>query len=93
MIKKDDNVIIIAGRDKGKSGKVITSIPKTHQVIVEGINMMKKNQKPRQKGQKGQVITKTMPIDISNVRLENTAKKAVVKKVTAPKKTVKTEKK
>ena len=84
-IKKNDTVIIIAGKDKGKSGKVITSMPKTHQLIVEGINMMKKNQKPRQQGQKGQVVLKTMPIDISNVRLESAPKKTV-KKVAAPKK-------
>ncbi len=85
-IKKDDNVIVIAGRDKGKTGKVIKSMPKTHQVIVFGINMMKKNQKPRKQGQKGQIIEKTMPIDISNVRLESDKKVASAKKVTAKKK-------
>lgn len=86
-IKKDDNVIIIAGKDKGKSGKVITSLPKIHKVIVAGINIIKKNQKPRQKGQKGQIVEKTMPIDVSNVRLASEAKgeKNAVK-VAAPKK-------
>lgn len=66
-IKKDDNVIILAGKDKGKSGKVIKAMPKIHKVIVAGINMMKKNQKPRKQGQKGQVVEVTMPIDVSNV--------------------------
>lgn len=66
-IKKDDNVIVLAGKDKGKTGKVIKSLPKIHKVIVAGVNIIKKNQKPRQKGQKGQIIEKTMPIDVSNV--------------------------
>lgn len=66
-IKKDDNVIVLTGKDKGKTGKVIRSLPKIHKVIVSGINIIKKNQKPRQKGQKGQIIEKTMPIDVSNV--------------------------
>ncbi len=83
-IKKDDSVIIIAGKDKGKSGKVIKSLPKIHKVIVAGVNIIKKNQKPRQKGQKGQVIEKTMPIDVSNVRLES--EKKTMKKVAAKKK-------
>jgi len=66
-IKKDDNVIVLAGKDKGKTGKVIKSLPKLHKVIVAGVNVIKKNQKPRQKGQKGQIVAKTMPIDVSNV--------------------------
>ncbi len=83
-IKKDDNVLVIAGKDKGRSGKVIKSLPKIHKVIVAGVNMIKKNQKPRQKGQKGQVIEKNMPIDVSNVRLASEEKK-VVKKIAAKK--------
>lgn len=66
-IKKEDNVIVLAGKDKGKTGKVIKSLPKIHKVIVAGINMMKKNQKPRKQGQKGQIVEVTMPIDVSNV--------------------------
>ncbi len=67
-IKKDDNVIVLAGKDKGKTGKVIKSLPKIHKVIVSGVNIIKKNQKPRKQGQKGQIIEKTMPIDVSNVK-------------------------
>ncbi len=66
-IKKDDNVIVLAGKDKGKSGKVIKSMPKIHKIIVAGINIIKKNQKPRKQGQKGQIVEVTMPIDVSNV--------------------------
>jgi large subunit ribosomal protein L24 len=83
-IKKDDHVIILTGRDKGKSGKVIKSLPKVHKVIVAGVNIMKKNQKPRKQGQKGQIVEVTMPIDVSNVRLEG--EKKAPKKVTAKKK-------
>ena len=72
-IKKDDIVIVLAGRDKGKTGKVVKSLPKIHKVIVFGVNMMKKNQKPRKQGQKGQVVEVTMPIDVSNVMLESEA--------------------
>ena len=79
-IKKDDNIIVIAGKDKGKTGKVTKSMPKTHQVLVAGINLMKKHQKPRQKGQKGQVIEMAMPIDVSNVRLESVKKEKKAKK-------------
>ncbi len=83
-IKKNDTVLVIAGKDKGKSGKVLISMPKTHQLLVSGINKMKKHQKPRQKGQKGQMIEKEMPIDVSNVMLES-EKTAKPKKVAAPK--------
>lgn len=80
-IKKDDSVIIISGRDKGKTGKVTRVFPKIHKVLVSGINMMKKRQKPRQQGQKGQVVEVNVPIDISNVKLESAKKPA--KKTTA----------
>lgn len=84
-IKKDDIVIVLTGKDKGKTGKVIKSLPKIHKVIVAGINIIKKNQKPRQQGQKGQIVEKTMPIDVSNVRLEG-GKQAPKKVAAAPKK-------
>lgn len=70
-IKKDDSVIVLAGRDKGKTGKVIKAIPKDNKVVVAGINMIKKNQKARKAGQKGQIVEKTLPIDVSNVMLES----------------------
>ena len=67
-IKKDDKVIVITGKDKGKTGTVIKSLPKENKVIVSGINVLKRHQKPRKGGEKGQVIDKTMPIHASNVR-------------------------
>ncbi len=67
-IKKGDNVIAIAGKDKGKKGKVIKAMPKVNKVVVEGINMMKKHQRPRKSGEKGQVLNVAMPINVSNVK-------------------------
>ena len=70
IIKKNDNVIILTGKDKGKTGKVVKSIPRAGQVIVEGLNLVKKHMRPRKEGQKGQVIDQAMPIDVSNVALK-----------------------
>lgn len=68
-IKKNDKVTVIAGKDKGKTGTVTLALPKTNQVIVEGVNIRKKHQKPRRGGQKGQIIEKSMPIHASNVMI------------------------
>ena len=69
-IKKNDNVIILTGKDKGKTGKVMKSFPRDNKVIVEGLNLVKKHMRPRKEGQKGQVIDQAMPIDVSNVALK-----------------------
>jgi len=68
-IKKGDNVIVITGKDKGKTAKVVKAIPKKNQVVVEGLNMRKKHQKSRQQGQKGQVIEFAVPMHVSNVMI------------------------
>ncbi len=67
-IKKDDKVIILKGKDRGKTGTVVKSLPKIGKVIVSGVNVLKAHQGPRKGGEKGQIIDKTMPIDASNVR-------------------------
>ncbi len=70
-IKKGDEVISIAGRDKGKRGTVLRVLPDS-KVIVEGINRAKKHQKPNpMKGQVGGIVDKDMPVDISNLALFN----------------------
>lgn len=79
-IKTNDNVIVITGKDKGKSGKVLRAIPKKDQLIVEGINLAKKHQKSRSQGKGGEVIDKAMPIHVSNVKKVDGAKKPVSKK-------------
>ena len=68
-IKKGDNVIVIAGKDKGKSGKVVRAFPKEGRVIVSGVNVKKKHQKPGGKVKKGQIIEKEMPMEASNVMI------------------------
>ena len=82
-IKKNDNVIILTGKDKGKTGKVERVFPKENKVLIAGMNMFKKRQRPRKQGQKGQVVSMAMPIHISNVALEAGKKP---KKVTKAKK-------
>jgi large subunit ribosomal protein L24 len=67
-IKKGDNVKIITGKDKGKSGKVVHALVSQNKVIIEGLNMMKKHQRPRKSGEKGSMVNKAMPIDVSNVK-------------------------
>jgi len=70
-IKKGDNVVVIAGRDKGKRGDVARIVDAGH-VIVNGINTVKKHTKPNpMKNQPGGIITKEMPIDVSNVAIYN----------------------
>ena len=69
-IKKDDNVIVLTGKDKGKTGKVIKAMPRENRVVVAGINMFKKNQKPTKQGQKGQVVERNGSIHVSNVALK-----------------------
>ena len=68
-LKKGDNVIVIAGKDKGKKGKIVTVLVSQNKVVVEGINMMKKHQRPRKSGEKGSKIDKAMPIHASNVQV------------------------
>ena len=68
-VKAKDQVIVIAGKDKGKKGSVVTAFPKTGKVIVEGVNIVTKHQKPRGQGMPGGIIHKEAPIDASNVML------------------------
>ena len=68
-IKKGDTVIVIAGKDKGKTGKVTHTFAATDQVIVDGINVATKHQKNRRVRSQGQIIEKSMPIHVSNVAL------------------------
>jgi large subunit ribosomal protein L24 len=67
-IKKGDNVKIITGKDKGKSGKIVRVLVKENKVIVDSLNMMKKHQRPKKSGEKGSMINIAMPINASNVK-------------------------
>jgi len=66
-IKTNDTVIAISGRDKGKKGKVLTVDPKNDKVIVEGLNVASKHQKPRKQGESGGIIKKETPLYASKV--------------------------
>jgi large subunit ribosomal protein L24 len=70
-IRKGDEVVVIAGRDKGKRGTVLARVDDTH-LVVEGINIVKKHVRPNpMKGQTGGIVDKSMPIDQSNLMLWN----------------------
>ena len=66
-IKKGDTVKVIAGKDKGKEGKVMSINAKKHTALVEGVNMVTKHAKPSAANQQGGIIEKEAPIDLSNV--------------------------
>mgnify|MGYP001561525099 CR=1 FL=1 len=68
-IKKGDNVIVIAGKDKGKTGVVARAFPVLGRVTIEGVNVQKKHQRARGTQKKGQIIEKEASIDVSNVML------------------------
>ena len=68
-IRKDDKVVVISGKDKGKEGKVIVANPKAGKVIVEGVNVASKHQKPRKQGEEGGIIKVETPIYASKVQL------------------------
>ena len=67
-VKKGDTVIVLSGNDKGKTGEVVKSMPTTSKVIVQGINLVKRHQKPTQTAPGG-IITKEAQINVSNVAL------------------------
>jgi|Deesub1362A_J573_1020465.scaffolds.fasta_scaffold08570_7 large subunit ribosomal protein L24 len=68
-IKKDDTVVVITGKNKGKQGRVLAVIPKKNRVIVERINIVKRHMKPSAKYREGGILEKEAPIHISNVML------------------------
>ena len=68
-IKKNDNVLVIAGKDKGKTGKVLHVLPNVQKAVVENINMMKKAQRRTQQNQQGGFVERESPIHISNIML------------------------
>lgn len=68
-VKKGDNVVITAGKDRGKSGKILQVLRKDGAVVVQSLNMRKVHMRPRKQGEKGQIISKEAPLDVSNVML------------------------
>ncbi|MDP3947915.1 MAG: 50S ribosomal protein L24 [bacterium] len=68
-IKKGDNVKVLSGKNRGKTGKVIAVNPARERVTVEGLNLYKKHTRPRKQGEKGQVISISRPMHVSNTML------------------------
>jgi len=68
-VKKGDNILIITGKDKGKTGKIIKALPKEARVLIEGLNLRKKHVRPKREGEKGQVVQIPATMDVSNVKL------------------------
>ncbi len=68
-IKKNDQVLIISGKDKSKKGKGLEVFPLESRLIIENINLVKKHRRPRRQGEKGQVIEIPKSLHISNVKL------------------------
>ena len=93
-VKVGDNVKILAGKDKGKTGRIIKTLRKENKVVVEGINMVKKHIKPNRMNEVGSIVDVEAPIHVSNVKVvaeeKKATKKAEVKEAKAEKKTAKT---
>jgi large subunit ribosomal protein L24 len=68
-VRRDDVVVVITGKDKGKQGKIQKVLPKTGRVVVEGVNMVKKHTKPSARNMQGGIIEMEAPIHASNVML------------------------
>ena len=68
-IKKDDQVLVISGKYRGKKGKVIRVLAANNKILVEGVNISKKHVRPKKSGEKGQIVEMPLPIDVSNVKL------------------------
>lgn len=74
-VKKGDTVQVIAGRDKGKVGEILRTLPKDSKVVVKGVNIITKHVKPKQEGETGQIVTFEAPIHSSNVMLYSSKQK------------------
>lgn len=81
-VKVNDNVKVLAGKDKGKTGKVLKTLKNESKVVVEGVNISKRHVKPRTNNDKGGIYEIEMPIHVSNVKVvdEKDTKKVDVKK-------------
>ena len=88
-VRVGDNVKILAGKDKGKEGKVIKTMKLQNRVVVEGINIVKRHSKPRTTEDKGGIIDIEAPIHVSNVKVigDKKVKEAKTKEVKTEKKT------
>ena len=77
-VKINDNVLVIAGKDKGKQGKILATSPKANTVVVEGVHIQKKHEKARKANETSKIVSEPGPIDASNVMVVCRVKHAVV---------------
>ena len=84
-IKKGDNVKVIAGKDRGKTGKVVLALPREDKVVIEGVNVLKKHRRGTGRTRGGQIVEKAMPIHISNVQIVDGAGKGTRIRITREK--------
>jgi len=68
-VKKEDKIIVLAGKDKGKIGKILKAFPRRDLVLVEGVNIKKVHQRAKKSGEKGVVVERAFPIHVSNVKI------------------------
>jgi len=68
-IKKNDNVLILKGKDRNKTGKIVRVLPSVGKVIVGGLNLFKRHIKPKRGGEKGKTVSVEFPVNVSNVAL------------------------
>ena len=78
-IRVGDTVVVIAGKDKGKKGTVVKVMPKANRVVVEGVNVITKHQKPNAINPQGGIVNKEAPIHVSNVAFYDSKSKSAVK--------------
>ena len=74
-IRKGDTVQVIAGKDKGKTGEVLRTLPNENRLIVEGVNMRTRHEKPTQEGESGRIVTEEAALHASNVMLYSNSQK------------------
>ncbi len=84
-VKVGDNVLVIAGKNKGNSGRVIKTLKKDNKVVVEGINIIKKHVKPNRMNEVGSIVEVEAPIHVSNVKVVEETKKETKKAKTTKK--------
>jgi len=68
-LKKNDTVLIISGKDRGKKGKVLNVFPEQRKLLVEGVNIRKKHVRPKKSGEKGQIVESPSPLSACNAKL------------------------
>jgi large subunit ribosomal protein L24 len=76
-IKKGDTVQVIAGKDKGKTGEVLRTLPYENRVVVQGVNLRTRHLKPTQEGESGRIVTEEASLHASNVMIFSTSQKVV----------------